>query len=407
MSQIDKLLNKHAPDGVVLKPLGDVGEFVRGNGLQKSDLTSVGVGAIHYGQIHTHYGTWTRTTKSFVAPEMAAKLRRARTGDLVIATTSEDDAAVAKAMAWLGPDEVAVSGDAYIYRHTLDPRYAAYFFQTEQFRAQKNRHISGTKVRRISGAALAKILIPVPPLEVQREIVRILDNFTELEVELEAELEARRRQYASYKDKLFWNVSARRSVSLGDISIILNGFSFRSENYSNSGVRVIRISDVQKGYISDKDRKYYSENQELEYRRYSLHEGDLVLSLSGSVGRVAMLSESDLPAALNQRVACVRPDPSVLTRRFLFHFLNRDQFEDAAILSAGSGTVKNVSSRWLREYQVPLVPLHEQAQIVALLDHFDLLINDISVGLPAELAARRKQYEYYRDRLLTFEETPA
>lgn len=206
MNQISKLINGHCPNGVEHKELGIVGTFIRGNGLQKSDLRESGVSAIHYGQIHTIYGVWTSETKSCVTKEMALKLRKAQPGDLVIATTSEDDAAVAKAVAWIGENEVAVSGDAYIYRHSLDPKYVSYFFQSEDFQSQKKRFITGTKVRRISGDSLAKIRIPTPPLEVQQEIVKVLDAFkkleAELEVELKAELEARRKQYEHYRNRL-------------------------------------------------------------------------------------------------------------------------------------------------------------------------------------------------------------
>ncbi len=97
---------------------------------------------------------------------------------MIVATTSEDDDAVAKATAWLGEGDVSVSGDAYIFRHTLDPRYLAYFFQSDQFQGQKRRFITGTKVRRVSGDSLAKVRIPVPPIQVQKEISRIMDNFT-------------------------------------------------------------------------------------------------------------------------------------------------------------------------------------------------------------------------------------
>jgi type I restriction enzyme S subunit len=176
------------------KALGDIGTFIRGSGIQKSDFTESGAGCIHYGQIHTHYGTWATKTKSFIDREFSARLRKAHAGDLVIATTSEDDEAVAKAVAWLGDEDVAVSTDAYIYRHAINPKYMSYFFQTELFRSQKKPHITGTKVRRISGDNLAKIQIPIPcpenpkkSLEIQSEIVRILDTFTELT--------ARKKQY--------------------------------------------------------------------------------------------------------------------------------------------------------------------------------------------------------------------
>jgi type I restriction enzyme S subunit len=186
--------------------LGEIGNFVRGSGIQKSDFIDSGAGCIHYGQIHTHYGTWADKTKSFISPDFAARLRKAHSGDLVIATTSEDDDAVAKAVAWLGNDEVAVSTDAYIYRHTINPKYMSYFFQTELFQSQKKPYITGTKVRRISGDALAKIRIPVPSDVEQERIVSILDKFdalvNDLSSGLPAEIKARRQQYEHYRDLL-------------------------------------------------------------------------------------------------------------------------------------------------------------------------------------------------------------
>jgi len=186
--------------------LGEIGKFIRGSGIQKSDFTESGVGCIHYGQIHTHYGTWAKATKSFVDPDFAARLRKARAGDLVIATTSEDDEAVAKAVAWLGDEDIAVSTDAYIFQHSLNPKYVSYFFQTELFHSQKKPHITGTKVRRISGNNLAKIRIPVPPTEEQERIVAILDKFdalvNDLSSGLPAEIKARRQQYEHYRDRL-------------------------------------------------------------------------------------------------------------------------------------------------------------------------------------------------------------
>lgn len=194
------------PDGVEFRTLGEIGEFLRGSGIQKGDLTAEGLGAIHYGEIHTYYGSWAVQTKSFIPTAMAVRARKARTGDLVIATTSEDDEAVGKAVAWLGPTEVAVSTDAFIFRHTLDPKFVSYFFQSDQFHRQKQRHITGAKVRRISGASLSKIRIPVPPVEVQRETARVLDKFdalvNDISIGLPAEIAARRKQYEYYRNRL-------------------------------------------------------------------------------------------------------------------------------------------------------------------------------------------------------------
>lgn len=189
-------------------PMGDerVGTFTRGGGLQKKDFAESGVGCIHYGQIYTHYGTYAHTTKSFVSEEFAKKARMAKPGDLVIATTSENDEDVCKAVAWLGDEDIAVSSDACFYSHKLNPKFVAYFFQTEQFQKQKRVHITGAKVRRVNADNLAKILIPVPSAEEQDRVVNILDKFdtltTSLGEGLPREIKLRQQQYEYYRDLL-------------------------------------------------------------------------------------------------------------------------------------------------------------------------------------------------------------
>ena len=202
MSRIDDMIRELCPDGVPRRALGEIGQLVRGNGMPKTDFTESGVGAIHYGQIYTYYGTWTTETRSFVAPETAAKLARVDPGDVIITNTSENLEDVGKAVAWLGNAQIVTGGHATVFKHSQDPKYIAYWLQTPDFFAQKKRLANGTKVIDVSAKALEKIKIPIPPLEVQREIVRVLDLFTTLEAELEAELEARRRQYTYYRDSL-------------------------------------------------------------------------------------------------------------------------------------------------------------------------------------------------------------
>ena len=189
-------------------PLGDesIGKFIRGGGLQKKDFTETGVGCIHYGQIYTYYGTYTDKTKTFVSQEFAKKARMAKYGDLVIATTSETDDDVCKAVVWLGDKEIAVSSDACFYRHNLNPKFVAYFFQTEQFQKQKRPFITGTKVRRVNADDLAKIKIPVLSKQEQERIVSILDKFdiltTSISEGLPKEIELRKKQYEYYRDLL-------------------------------------------------------------------------------------------------------------------------------------------------------------------------------------------------------------
>lgn len=189
-------------------PMGDesIGKFIRGGGLQKKDFTETGIGCIHYGQIYTYYGTYTDKTKSFVSEEFAKKARMAKSGDLVIATTSENDEDLCKAVAWLGEERIAVSSDACFYTHNLNPKYVAYFFQTNQFQKQKMPFITGAKVKRVNADSLAKIKIPVPSKEEQERVVSILDKIdvltNHISKELPKEIELRQKQYEYYRDLL-------------------------------------------------------------------------------------------------------------------------------------------------------------------------------------------------------------
>lgn len=204
----DKLLSFDNVGGqeVEWKKMSEVGTFIRGNGLQKKDFTEEGVGCIHYGQLYTHYGTSATETITYCSSELAKKLRKAATGDIVIATTSENVEDVCKAVAWLGEEEIAVSGDAFIYKHTQNPKYMAYLFQTASFFNYKKKKATGTKVIRLTGDAMGNYLAPIPSLEDQHRIVSILDRFesltTSLQSGLPAEIAARRQQYEYYRDKL-------------------------------------------------------------------------------------------------------------------------------------------------------------------------------------------------------------
>jgi len=219
VSRIDDLVEQLAPKGVEVKLLGDIAELVRGNGMPKTDFTDAGIGAIHYGQIYTHYGAWTTSTLSLVTPATASRLAKVEPGDNIITNTSENVEDVGKAVAWLGECCIVTGGHATVIKHRQVPKYLAYWFQSESFRTQKVALATGTKVIDVSAKQLAKVRIPLPPLEVQREVVRVLDNFTELESELESELEARRRQYAFYRDRLLTFPEAGGSRGLRWVSL--------------------------------------------------------------------------------------------------------------------------------------------------------------------------------------------
>ncbi len=163
-----------------------------------------------------------------------------------------------------------------------------------------------------------------------------------------------------------------KKIKLGDACEILNGFAFKSENYVGSGIRVIRISNVQKGYIEDNTPAFYPlETKGLE--KYMLEEGDLLISLTGNVGRVAILEKEFMPAALNQRVACLRLKTDKLSKRYLFHILNSDFFEKQCIQYSKGVAQKNMSTAWLKDYEILLYSKEQQELIADILDKMRLI----------------------------------
>lgn len=163
-------------------------------------------------------------------------------------------------------------------------------------------------------------------------------------------------------------------AKLGDVCEVLNGFAFKSDQYVESGIRIIRIANVQKGYIEDSSPTFYPMDS-VEAKKYQLKENDLLMSLTGNVGRVGLLTSNFLPAALNQRVACLRiKDRSILEKVYLFHVLNSDFFEQKCIEFANGVAQKNMSTEWLKEYEIPVPSLDAQRRIAAVLDKVSGLI---------------------------------
>ena len=188
--------------------LGDLGTFVRGSGLQKKDLTTQGIPAIHYGQIYTYYGTYAKKTKSFVTKEIAEKLKKVNYGDVIITNTSENIEDVCKAVVYLLKEQGVTGGHASIFKPSekIIGKYLAYYTQTTDFAIEKRKFAKGTKVIDVNAKDLAKIKIPLPPLFVQSEIVEILDKFDTLcnsiSEGLPKEIELRRKQYEYYRNQL-------------------------------------------------------------------------------------------------------------------------------------------------------------------------------------------------------------
>lgn len=208
----DQLL-RFQKEEVEWKSLGDVGEFIRGKRFTKADYVEHGISAIHYGEIYTLYGVWTKNALSKVRFDMANSLRYAEPGDVVIAGVGETVDDVGKAVAWIGNDKVAIHDDSYAFRHSMNPKFISYVMQTAKFIDEKAKHVSRGKVNRLLIGGVEKVRIPIPypdnpekSLAEQERIVGILDKFdaitNSITEGLPREIELRQKQYEYYRDLL-------------------------------------------------------------------------------------------------------------------------------------------------------------------------------------------------------------
>ena len=207
MSRLDKLIRELCPEGVEYKTIKEIStDIYRGSGIKRSDLTEEGVPCVRYGEIYTTYGVWFENCVSHTVLENVPNPKYFEHGDILFVITGESVEDIAKSTAYIGNERCLAGGDIVVVKHNQDPKYLSYALSTTDSRKQKSAGKVKSKVVHSSVPAIQNIKIPVPPLEVQQEIVRILDSFTslteELQRQLEAELEARKKQYEYYRDKL-------------------------------------------------------------------------------------------------------------------------------------------------------------------------------------------------------------
>ena len=198
----DQLLDLEGKDQSDIHYFGDYCEMIKGNGVQKVDFVESGRGCIHYGQIYTHYGSFTYTTNRYVSEEVFEKAKKASKGDIIMTDTSENVEDICKSVAYLGEEDIAVSNHALIIKHKQNPKFLSYSTLTNSFFNQKRRVVVGVKVSGIKPEYLAKIRIYLPSLEEQSRIVFILDTFEASISNLEAQLKEREKQYEYYRNKL-------------------------------------------------------------------------------------------------------------------------------------------------------------------------------------------------------------
>ena len=263
----------------------------------------------------------------------------------------------------------------------------------------------------------SQIEIPLPPIEVQNEIVRILDKFTELEAELEAELDCRKRQYEYYRDKLlsFENVGGqdvewkKMSEVIYSINTGLNPRRFFRLNTIDAHNYYVTIKEMKNGNIVFNDDTDMINDDALKLcnNRSHLEKGDLIFSGTGTIGQIVVLKETPTNWNIKEGLYSLKPIKEKIDSKYMAYILNETSIRKTYMKKALGGTVKSVPMKVLTNIKIPIPPLAEQERIVSILDRFESLTTSLTAGLPAEIAARRQQYEHYRDKLLTFKRKSA
>ena len=420
--------------------LGEIGEFTRGNGLQKKDFKDKGNPVIHYGQIYTKYGFTAEKVLSYVSDEIFSKLRKAQKNDILIATTSENIEDVGKSVVWLGDEEVGFSGDMYSYSTQQNSKYIAYCFQTNNFQRQKEKKATGTKMIRIHANDMERFEIPLPPLSLQNKIVKILDKFQILLADtkglLPEEIEQRQKQYEYYREKLltfdvecdsthartharthiisnvYYNILQEAAGIVGvDIEDkiewkMLSGISKEKLSYGSGAkavtydgeTRYIRITDIDdKGQLKqEKVSPSFAEG------KYIVRKGDILFARSGAtVGKNYIHLESK-QAIYGGYLIKFSADVNKVINKYVYYCVNDSRYEKFVFNMKSNASQPNINAQQYSNFQILLPPLHVQQHVVNVLDKFDTLANDIKEGLPKEIEHRQKQYEYWREQLLNF-----
>lgn len=412
MSKLKELLAELCPNGVEYVKLGDIAtDIYRGAGIKRSQLTKVGTPCVRYGEIYTTYGVYFNECVSFTDEKMLQSKKYFEHGDILFAITGESVEDIAKSTAYVGYEKCLAGGDIVVMKHNQNPKYLAYSLLTTSACAQKSKGKVKSKVVHSSVPSIKEIVVPLPPLPVQEEIVRILDSFTsltaELQTKLQAELQARQKQYEYYRDQLLTfdvhggGTSEVQWKTLGEVSDIISGFPFDSSQFTESGIRLMRGMNVKRGKLdfSESNNRYWSSYDGLE--KYLLDTNDIVIAMDGSlVGKsFGVVTKPQLPLLLVQRVARIRVTGA--NSRYVYHCVV-NSFSSYVDSKKTEGAVPHISLKDISKFKIPTPPITIQNRIAEVLDNFDAICSDLNIGLPAEIEARQKQYEYYRDRLLSF-----
>ena len=387
-SKLEQLIAELCPDGVEFKLLNTFCKVYDGTH-QTPTYTDSGIKFVSVENINDLYNT-----KKFISENDFAKFKvipqindvmMTRIGSIGVCSVIESNEPLAYyvSLALLRPNNKIV-----------DSRYLKYIIESKHGRKElRKRTLVNAVPIKVNTGDIGMIKLPVPPLEVQREIVRVLDNFTFLSAELSAELSARRKQYEFYRNKLFLFSGQVVWKNLGDIGrISMCKRIMKNETSAEGDVPFYKIGTFGKqadAYISwETFNKYRSQ--------YSYpKKGSILISAAGTIGRTVVFDGR--PAYFqDSNIVWVDNDESQVLNTFLYYWYQTNPWK-----ASTGGTIARLYNDNIAKAKVPVLPMEVQRRIVRTLDNFDAVCNDLNIGLPAEINARKKQYEYYRDFLLT------
>lgn len=282
--------------------------------------------------------------------------------------------------------------------------YLFYYLTSRDGQKQIFNKVKGAGQATVTIEDIRKFKVPIPPLPVQSEIVRILDNFKELAAELTekltAELTARKQQYEYYRDKLLNFGDEVEWKKLDGVSNIVDSLH-KTPRYVESGYSMIRVTDIKGGYLNDENTlKVDKETFEVFTKNYVPQNNDIVMSRVGSYGNSSIVRTNG-KICLGQNTVVIHP---LINNKYLYYILVSQNVKQYIEKNVSGGSQKTLSLKSIKEIPIPILPIEEQKRIVAILDRFDAMCNHLTSSLPAEIEMRKKQYEYYRDKLLTFKE---
>ena len=386
MEQLNELIRQFCPCGVEILPLENVCRISKGVQFNKSDMHASGTYPVINGGV---------TASGYIEQYNQ---------DENTITISQGGASAGyvnwiKTRFWAG-------AHCYVLKPTdkVLNRYLFHFVKSKESKLQECQY--GAGIPALAKTTVASLKIPLPPLPVQQEIVRILDNFTELTAELTAELAARRKQYEYYRDELLRQGTITHYGKIIDMLVqpITDG-PHTTPTLVEKGIPFLSAEAVFDGRIHfNKKRGFITEEFDSECcRKYKPQRDDVLMVKSGSTtGKVGYV-DTDERFNVWSPLAAMRVNAKN-SPRFLFHLLQSEHVQKQVRTKASHGSQPNLSMRALEQFDVPIPSFDVQEEIAAVLDNLDALCNDLASGLPAEIAARQKQYEYYRDKLLTFKE---